>query len=184
MSPKLRATVIAGRERRSRLEVRMLRGETNQVALAAAFGVSKSTIHRDMQRIEREWEKRRLKTSTSERYKAIRFYEHIKCEAMNEWERSKQDARERHVTEEDGDGESKGKRTTKKVKRQRDGNPAFLHRAHAAQDRIDKICGNESPIQIEEKKELTVVDKQQQKSLRDVGRELGLDFSRIGTGDN
>lgn len=175
MRGKQRAAVIAARERRAKVEVLYLRGNSNRRALAEIFGVSKSTIQNDIDRIEREWEKRRLKTSTSERFKAIAFYEHAKLEAMDEWEKSKQDAKELYVSE------GNGKTTKKKVRRGTTGNAALLQKALHAQERIDKISGNEAPIQVEEKTDVTVVDKRQQKTLRDVGKELGLDFSRIGT---
>jgi hypothetical protein len=176
MRSERRAAVVAARERRAKVEGLYLRGEGNRRTLATIFGVGKSTIQNDIDRIEREWKMRKLAKSDKERTRAVAFYEYIKREALNEWERSKEAAAE--VPDEDDGEETKGKRPRKKEVV----NLTCLQEARKAQERIDKICGNESPIHVEEKVEVSVVDKQQQKSLRDVGKELGLDFSRIGTG--
>lgn len=173
MRSERRAAVIAARERRAKVELLYLSGKTNRRALATTFGVSKSTIQNDIDRIEREWEKRKLAKSDKERTRAVSFYEYIKREALNEWERSKEAAAE--VPDEDDGEETKGKKPRKKEVV----NLTCLQEARKAQERIDKICGNEAPFKSEEKVEVGVVDERKRKSLIDVGRELGLDMSKF-----
>lgn len=87
--PKSSEDRIITNKRMIRLEQMILRGNTNQTQLAAAFGVSQPTIHKWMKEIEQGWRDRELENLDDKRRKRVYQLDNILSMALASFDRSK-----------------------------------------------------------------------------------------------
>lgn len=125
----------------------VIRGQRTGIPLshvAESRGIARQTLHEHVQKIA-AW----LRPQLMEEIRHIRFQHadhllHIFAEAMQAWERSKEDA----VEQSDTTGGAGGDTTTVKRRKQA-GNPAFLAEARAALESIRKMWGADEPQRFE-----------------------------------
>lgn len=153
-------------KRQRKVECALVRGQANQMELAARYGVSQATINRDVYEIRERWRKEATQGKLKERrFKRIRQLEFVYAQAIESYERSRQDEEEiltQHkptpcnrckATGKNGNGNSKCKAcdgtgtqlvevVTRRVKGQ-EGNASFLE---AARKSLVDICRLEGLI--------------------------------------
>ena len=113
-------------------------------AIAAIFGVSHTAIRNDLRCAEAIWREECAAQVGSQKAIAIRRYENIIHESYEAWHLSKQDQIEEHASKIDTpgkDGKPAGRSTASRKRRQRNGDPRFLHLMIQAQNAINVING-------------------------------------------
>lgn len=109
------------RKRMMRLEQMILRGNTNQSQLAAAFGVDQSTVCHWIREIEADWKKREYDKLDDRRRYRIKQLENIVSMALASYDRSRLDEEEFTISQKtcpicDGTKEMKQDGTTTKCR--------------------------------------------------------------------
>ena len=81
-------------KRRRRVEDYLLRGLTDQNSMSVALGVSQGTISLDVKEIHGRWLREEIKVSRLKRSRRVKQLEFAAQQAIDAWERSKQNAEE------------------------------------------------------------------------------------------
>lgn len=129
------------RIRRDRVAEMLLRGICNQGEIAKEFGVSRTTISRDIATIERQWHRETMRNYDAYKAKQLRELEEVKHEAWTAWNESRSKFH-KIVSKTNGGkrGKSKPGEITTTVE-ERCGDPRFLSVVLDCIDKQSELAG-------------------------------------------
>ena len=91
---------IEVQRKKIRLEELILKGNTNQIQLSAALGVSTTTIYKWMKDIRIDWQEREIADLDEQRRFRVKQLEHVSTLAFNAFDRSRKSSEEVSLIEE------------------------------------------------------------------------------------